>query len=141
MLLIWLTLLSSPWQLLEEEAICTWYGEAFVGRRHAASWHKETPWNFPEVVTGTDYGIAAPIDVPFGTILRLTRVQTCYGETSEYDGRSVIVVVVDRKRNYRARGYFDLWPAAAKRLGFGPEFEDDAGCVKVRVEALNLRAS
>lgn len=58
-------------------------------------------------------------------------------EPSEYDGRQVIVVVLDRKERHEVPGYFDLWPLAAELLGFGPSFGDrDAGCVKVTVEGL-----
>ena len=41
-------------------------------------------------------------------------------------------IVVDRKASL-AQGSYDLWPAAAKSLGFGPSFEDDVGCIKIRV--------
>ncbi len=142
MLLALLALLSSPWQVVDEQAICTWYGNEFLGRRHAASWHQQTPQGFPEIVTEDAYGVAAPVDIPFGTILCMTRVETCNGEASKYDGRVVIVMVVDRKRNYHARGYYDLWPAAAKVLGFGPTFGDqDVGCIRARIEVLRSRAT
>ena len=131
--------LWSPWQIIEEEAVATWYGEDFLGKRHSASWHGETPRGFPEVVTENAYGVAAPVGIPFGTILCITRLRTCYGESSEFDGRSVIVQVVDRKARYRDKGYYDLWPAAALALGFGPTFDkDDVGCIRARVEILSL---
>ena len=130
-------LLLAMWILLYPEAVATWYGGQFLGKRHAASWHGETPIGYPETVTRNVAGVAAPSDIPFGTLLRLTRVGACNEEPSEYDGRQVIVVVLDRKKRHEIPGYLDLWPLPAELLGFGPSFGDrDAGCVKVRVEVL-----
>lgn len=123
-------------QLIDREAVCTWYGEEFIGRRHAASWHQQTPIGFPEVVTLTHFGIAAPPDIPFGTRLFITRSAPCNPLCSqEYNNTSIIVTVVDRKASL-AQGSYDLWPAAAKALGFGPSFEGDVGCIKIRVIAI-----
>lgn len=113
-------------------AVLTWYGEGFLGRRHAASWHGETPIGAPETLNETYLGIAAPARFPFGAILTLTRIDTCWGEHSDKDGMSVVAVVIDR----RARdtdNHFDAWPATARALGFGPRYSEDDGCVVVSV--------
>ena len=128
-----LALLFAFFQLVDREAVCTWYGEDFIGRRHAASWHQQTPAGFPEVVTLTHFGVAAPPDIPFGTMLFITRLAPCNPLCSqEYNGTSIIVTVIDRKASL-AQGSYDLWPAAAKVLGFGPSFDKDVGCIKIRV--------
>lgn len=119
-------LLLAMWVLLYPEAVATWCGGQFLGKRHASSWHGETPIGYPETVNRSVAGVAAPSDIPFGTLLRLTRVGACNEEPSEYDGRQVIVVVLDRKERHEVPG-------------FGPSFGDrDAGCVKVRVEVLEV---
>ena len=131
-----LALLFAFFQLVDRDAVCTWYGEEFIGRRHAASWHQQTPEGFPEIVTLIHFGIAAPPDIPFGTKLFITRLAPCNLLCSqEYNGTSIIVIVVDRKASL-AQGSYDLWPAAAKALGFGPSFEGDVGCIKIRVIAI-----
>ena len=82
------------------------------------------------------FGIAAPPDVPFGTRLFITRLAPCNSLCSQdYNNTSIIAVVVDRKASL-AQGSYDLWPAAAKALGLGPSFDDDVGCIKIRVISL-----
>ena len=113
--------------------LATWYSE--LGQRHAASWHGMTPHLIPEVVTMQHYGIAAPRSYPFGTRLKVTRMRGLVGGPSPYDGRSVIVTVVDRVGRPSCDCHFDLWPAAARVLGIGPTFgKRDAGALEVRVE-------
>lgn len=131
-----LPFLFAFFQLIDKEAICTWYGEEFIGRRHAASWHQQTPTDFPEVVTMTHFGVAASPDIPFGTKLFITRLAPCNPLCSQkHNNTSIIVTVVDRKASL-AQGSYDLWPAAAKVLGFGPSFDDDVGCIEIKVEAV-----
>lgn len=129
-----LAFLFAFFQLIDREAVCTWYGEEFIGRRHAASWHQQTPVGFPEVVTMEHFGVAAPPNIPFGTKLLITRLVPCNPLCSqEYNNTSILVVVADRKASLTQSSY-DLWPAAAKALGFGPSFgEKDVGCIKIRV--------
>jgi len=130
------SLLFFFFQLIDKEAVCTWYGEEFIGRRHAASWHQQTPIGFPEVVTMEHFGVAAPPDIPFGTKLFITRLVPCNSRCSQkYNNTSIIAIVVDRKASL-AQGSYDLWPAAAKALGFGPSFKGDVGCIKIRVIAI-----
>ncbi len=120
----------------EEDVIATWYGgrDGFLGKRHAASWHSKTPVGFPEVVTQDGYGVAAPCDsqgrcLEFGTVVALRRSDT---------GAVAVGVVVDRMRNYRNQKRYDLWPAVAGRLGFGPEYgRQDRGVVRVDVYVLD----
>lgn len=133
-----LALGSYMWIPYERPGRVTWYGEEFLGRRHAASWHRETPVGFPEVVTTEHFGVAAPATIPFGTVLRLTFVDTCAPgcseEAQEMVGTEVYVVVVDRMKDSEART-FDLWPAAAHELGFGPDYGDeDWGCIRAKVD-------
>jgi len=120
----------------------TWYGgEEFIGRHHAAHWHKETPVGAPAVVDYEYLGCAAPIDIPFGTQLIFTRVSACKGYSSPFDGKSVVCTVVDRKARYTIPDYYDLWPAAAQGLGFGPGYSSDDGCVTVQVQRVLQRES
>jgi len=116
------------------EAELTWYGNDFLGCRHASSWHGKTPKGFPEVVDSTHFGIAAPLNIPFGTVLKITRIRDINGWPSNYDGSSVYAVVVDRMANYTNTRYFDAWPATARALGFGPSFgKYDAGRILVSI--------
>lgn len=105
-----------------------------MGRRHAASWHGETPEGISETVNWEDYGVAAPINIPFGTKVKLTRIGAVNGEPSCYDGQSVIATVVDRMENYTRTTHFDAYPATARALGFGPYMVQDVGVVLVQVE-------
>lgn len=118
---------------VRQSATLTWYGEHFLGRRHAASWHQQTPPGAPEVVDTTFRGIAAPLSIPFGTVLIIERVGACHDTPSEYDGRRAIAIVVDRMRDFHNTGTYDAWPQVAADLGFGPEFPADDGCVRVNV--------
>jgi len=108
----------------------TWYGEEFVGRRHAASWHQQVPAGWPEVVNTRDLGIAAPYDIPFGTTVRITRIGNCYGEVSKRDGDFVDAVVVDRMAEDNL-AWFDAWPATFEALG-----ELEEGCLQVHVTVI-----
>lgn len=116
-----------------EEGVATWYGNDFVGQHHAAHWHQKTPSGAPDVVDDAYFGIAAPSDIPFGTKLLLIRESTCTNHDSPYDRAFVFATVIDRKARHEIPHYYDLWPATAKALGFGPTFENDAGCLKVQV--------
>lgn len=113
---------------IDADAILTWYGEGFIGQRHAASWHRETPNGFPEVVTLDDYGVAAPASIPFGTLVRLAVYETCWGDPIQ--PRSVVAIVVDRRAR-SLNGYWDAWPATFNALA-----EEDAGCLRVTAERL-----
>lgn len=115
---------------LEPSAKLTWYGGPYVGQHHAAYWHGETPKGFPDVVTLEDLGVAAPYEVPFGTVVRITRIGHCAGYNSELDGRSVYAVVVDRLGQNIPKHY-DAFPATFQALG-----TLDEGCLRVRVEVL-----
>lgn len=119
---------------ISNDGVATWYGNEFVGKHHAAYWHEKTPSSAPEVVTNDFFGVAAPSDIPFGTKLLLIRKCTCMGHSSSYDGAFIIATVIDRKANHEVPHYYDLWPASAKALGFGPSFSgNDAGCIRVQV--------
>jgi hypothetical protein len=115
------------------EGVLTHYGEGdgFMGQRHAASWHAETPAGFPEVVTRDALGVAAPSDIPFGSRLRLTVFATCDGRA--LPPRTIEAVVVDRRAD-GAEGYYDAWPATFRALA-----DPACGCVRVQVtQALSL---
>lgn len=105
---------------LEPSATLTWYGGPYMGQHHAAYWHGETPRGFPEVVTEDGMGVAAPYDIPFGTVLRFTRL--------DGSGRYVDLVVIDRLAK-DTPGWYDAWPLAFDKLG-----DRDEGRIKVRVE-------
>ena len=114
--------------LLIEDAQLTWYGNEFVGRHHAAYWHQQVPAGFSDTMQPDEFGVAAPLHVPFGTRLRLTRLDT---------GATVEAVVVDRMRNFRNPNTYDAYPAVAQALGFGPWAEEqDCGVVRVKVEII-----
>lgn len=115
------------------DGVATWYGNGFIGKHHAAYWHEKTPSGAPNVVDDAFFGIAAPNDIPFGTKLLLIRESTCMKHSSPYDGSFVFATVIDRKARHEIPHYYDLWPATAKALGFGPFSEGDAGCLKVQV--------
>lgn len=118
---------------LSGDGTATWYGNEFIGKHHAAYWHGETPLGAPDVVNNIYLGVAAPSDIPFGTKLLLIRESTCMKHDSPYDGVFVFATVVDRKANHKILHHYDLWPATAKALGFGPTFENDAGCIRAQV--------
>lgn len=126
------------WVVVQERAILTWYGDEYVGRRHAASWHDQVPAGFPHVVTVWHSGVAAPRQVPFGTRIRLTRLGICGDPSSEEAVLRTEAVVLDRM-NWRVDGQWDAWPATARDLGFGPQVDTDCGCVLVRVEVLRSK--
>lgn len=98
----------------------TTYGidDQFSGRRHASSWHDETPPGAPEVVDNEYYG-AASNDFAFGTVLHVRVAAECTGELLERSS-AVTVTVVDRLAN-GITGYVDLWPAPAAEIGLGKD--------------------
>jgi len=121
---------------VSENGTATWYGsneDNFIGKYHAAYWHNETPQGAPEFVTNNFLGVAAPKSIPFGTKLLIVRKSTCMGHQSPYDNAFIFATVLDRKADYTTPHYYDLWPATARALGFGPTFENDAGCIQVQV--------
>lgn len=122
-----------PIEQVASRAKLTWYGEGFLGRHHAAYWHGQTPCGAPEVVTEDYPGIAAPIGLDHGTILAIERIEACGGQPSPFDGERVLAIVVDRMGDFNNPGRYDAWPQVAKDLGFGPTFEEDDGCVWVRI--------
>ncbi len=118
--------------LLNDDACMTWYGNEFVGRHHAAHWHGQTPPGFSDTVQPEEFGVAAPITVPFGTRLRFTRLDD--------PTLTVEAVVVDRMRDFHNPQRYDAYPAVAEALGFGPAFgPDDVGVIRVRVEVIEER--
>ena len=120
-------LLFALWTPLEVGARVTWYGgrDVYLGKRHAASWNGETPAGFPEVVTTSALGCAAPYWIPFGSVVRLTR----WDGEREY---RAYAIVVDRTASGET---WDVWPAVAKDLGFGPSFgKEDRGAVNAVIE-------
>jgi len=133
--LIILTMIWVPISGVREH-VCTWYGNEFLGRKPSAAWHGVAD----VVVDEVTYGIAAPIEIPLGSYVRVCRTGTCSDSTrllsTDYNGRCVVARVLDR----RARsipGYWDLWPATAEALGFGPSWAHrglDAGCIQATVE-------
>lgn len=99
----------------------TTYGinDEFYGKRHASSWHMETPLGAPEHVDSSYLG-AASNDFEFGTVVEVTAATECSGSHSVLNGNTVTVVIVDRlAEGYN--GYIDLWPAAAEEIGLGEE--------------------
>ena len=94
--------------------LASFYGAEFDGKVTASG-----------VRFDMDAMVAAHPEYPFGTLVRVTRVET---------GRSVTVTIVDRgpARGPRAEGVIiDLSRAAAKALGFTRE-----GRTRVRLEVL-----
>jgi len=136
---MWMARLVVILVALRPAAEATWYGNEFLGRRHAASWHAETPAGFTDYVDSERFGVAAPISIPFGTRLRITRQGAVCGRSSPFDGTSIIVTVVDRMGDYTREDRYDLWPAAAKALGMGPTYHGlaDDGRLRVTVERLD----
>lgn len=102
---------------------CYWYGgngDGYLGKRHAASWHGETPKGFPEVVDIEHLGIALN-GVPFGEVVRVEIVGVPKWAKEEYShliGRSVYATVVDRTSDL----FVDCWPATAKAL-YGKDYQ------------------
>jgi rare lipoprotein A len=96
------------------QGLASFYGAEFDGKLTASG-----------VRFDMDAMVAAHPDYPFGTLVRVTRVET---------GRSVTVTIVDRgpARGPRAEGVIiDLSRAAAKALGFTRE-----GRTRVRLDVL-----
>ncbi|UJR80605.1 Endolytic peptidoglycan transglycosylase RlpA [Sandaracinus amylolyticus] len=91
----------------------SYYHDSLAGRSTASG----------EPYDPTEY-TAANRDLPFGTVLRIVRIDT---------GRSVIVRVNDRGPFGRRRRLLDLSRAAAEELGM-----IERGVVRVRAEVLEL---
>lgn len=90
----------------------SWYGKSHAGRR-TASGRRFDPSRM----------VCAHRSLPFGTILKIT-----------YQGRSVLVEVIDRGPAAWTGRALDLSHAAAHALGFV-----QAGVVRVQVEAIGAK--
>lgn len=124
------------WVTVQGKAIATWYGGRYIGRKHAAAWHRQVPPGWPDVVDYRHLGVAAPPQFPFGTRVRITRLGSCWGGMPSEDGPVVEAVVLDRLgRPWHE--LWDLWPKTAAQLDFGPLVSRaDGGCIWIRVEVL-----
>lgn len=105
-----------------ELATLSYYGteeDGFLGQHHSAYWQGHSYFDMPDVVDDENLGTAAPYWVPLGSHLMVC-----------YDGKCVVVVVVDRQRDDVLFGkpHLDLWSAAAETLGMV-----DVGIVEGRV--------
>ena len=101
--------------LVGKQVTVTSYGidDQFTGQRTAASWHHQNPAGAPDTVIDGYMG-AASNDYPFGTVLQVTTVSTCWGEARS--AKSVTVVVVDRMET-GIHDWVDLFPDPARELG------------------------
>ncbi len=116
-------------------ATCTWYGPAQTnGDPFTASWwHHELPEGAPAVVDYEYFGVATALrDIPFGTRIRFTVLNTVREEDRDIVGNTVIAVVVDRLGDEDGEVEFDLWPVAFKVLAG----DLDVGVLYVKAETL-----
>ena len=117
-------------------AIVTWYGpeqtngEPFV----AAYWHGELPEGAPAIVDYEYFGVAtASREIPFGTRIRFTVLNTVREEDYSIVGNTVVATVVDRLSDEGGAVEFDLWPAAFLKL----TGDLDIGIVYIKAEILH----
>ena len=104
------------------EALLTYY--LLLGQHHAAYWHQEVLVGAPLVVTEHYLGIAACLDYPFNTVLRVEDLET---------GAIVYAVVTDRMADYHNCQRFDAWPLTMDRLGSNARLR---GVLQVRVSVI-----
>lgn len=108
-LLLWACAARAPTQ----EGVASWYGPGFAGKP-TASGEPFRPWR----------RTAAHRSLPFGTVVRVTRVDT---------GESVRVVITDRGPYAKGR-VIDLSRKAARRLDM-----IDAGVAPVELRVVGCR--
>ena len=123
--------------LVVTAATCTWYspdctdGNPYV----AAWWHGELPDGAPAIVDYEYFGVAtASREIPFGTRIRFTVLNTVREEDRGIIGNTVIATVVDRLGDEDGEVEFDLQPASALAL-MGRDYRR-IGIVYVKAEIL-----
>jgi len=127
-----LLLLSVPVSGDDETVRVFYYGlgDGFLGEKHSAAWHQQTPNGWPEVVDPVRYGIAtSDYSIPFGTELCLEIVSFPIWSEGEYNDRigTVVcgVIVVDRMASWVdpiLGPSMDAWPALFEQLA-GPDWQ------------------
>ena len=113
-------------------------GDGFLGQKHAAAWHQDTPEGWPDVVDLVHYGIAtSDWSIPFNTEICLEVVAYPQWSEGKYDdlvGTIACGVVVDRFPSWVQRWYgesYDVWPALAEKL-IGPDYRR-IGTIRARI--------